>query len=158
MTLTCRTINSKLVRFSKYLLSLTSVGKFSLGLPVCAPNVSAEAILGLKPFKQLLYSAQLKFYVRLSLQNDDRWSKDALLDNVTGGWESPYVKLLGHIRDDLKLQRWPMSMKHVDVILEKHFVTKANEEIQRLCLPALEPVAKRARMDHVDESAESQVI
>ena len=135
-----------------------SVGKFSLGLPVCAPNVSAEAILGLKPFKQLLYSAQLKFYVRLSLQDDDRWSRDALLDNVTGGWESPYVKLLGHIRDDLKLQRWPMSMKHVDVILEKHFVTKANEEIQRLCLPALEPVAKRARMDHVDESAESQVI
>ena len=35
---------------------------------------------------------------------------------------------------------------------------KTNEEILRLSLPSLEPVAKRARMEHVDESLESQVV
>ena len=60
----------------------SSVGKFNLGLPSCAPNISTSVILGLKPFKELLYSAQLKYYVRLSKQPNDRWSKDAFLDNL----------------------------------------------------------------------------
>ena len=38
-----------------------------------------------------------------------------------------------------------------------HFLLKTNSEIERLSTPALEPLAKRARMEHVDESEESQV-
>ena len=135
----------------------SSIGKFSLGLPYCSPNISAEVILGMKPFKQLLYASQLKFYARLSTQDNSRWSKDALLDHVLGGWDSPYIKYLGAIKDEVGMRKWPVNAKHVDVVLNHHFISKSNSEIERLSTPALEPLAKRARMDHVNESEESQV-
>ena len=136
----------------------SSIGKFTLGLPSCAPNVSGAAILGLKPFKQLLYTSQLKYYLRLTRMSADRWAKDALMDNILGGWRSPYVQLLGDIRSEVGLMRWPVSDNHVETVLNNHFLAETNAEIARLALPALEPLAKRARMEHVDESVESQVI
>ena len=135
----------------------SSIGKFALGLPTCSPNVSSEVLLGLKPFKQHLYAAQLKFYVRLSNQSDSRWSKDALLDHVLGGWDSPYIKFLGEIKREIGMLKWPSSARQVDIILDHHFLSATNREIDRLDLPALSPVAKRARMEHVNESHESQV-
>ena len=133
------------------------IGKFTLGLPSCAPNISSFVILGLKPFKQLLYSAQLKFYVRLSKQGDERWSKDALLDHLVGGWESPYLKFLLGIKTEVGMDRWPISEKFVDIVLDYHFVSVVNKEMERLSLPALEPLAKRARMSHTNESEQSKV-
>ena len=136
----------------------SSIGKFSLGLPFCSPNVSAEVILGMKPFKQLLYASQLKFYAKLSTQEDSRWSKDALLDHVLGGWDSPYIKYIGAVKEEVGMRKWPINAKHVDAALNRHFLLKTNSEIERLSTPALEPLAKRARMEHVDESEESQVM
>ena len=133
------------------------VGKFSLGLPPCSPNISSSVILGLKPFKELLYSAQLKFYVRLSKQSNDRWSKDAFLDNICGGWPSPYIKMLGEIKQEVGMFKWPVSNRHVDIILSHHFMEVTNSEIQRLNLPALAPLSKRQRMSFVNESSESKV-
>ena len=133
------------------------VGKFTLGLPSCAPNISSFAILGIKPFKHLLYSAQLKFYVRLSKQGDERWSKDALLDHLVGGWSSPYLKLLLDIKNEVGMDQWPISETFVDIVFDYHFVSVANEELGRLSLPAFEPVSKRMRMSHVNESDVSKV-
>ena len=133
------------------------VGKFNLGLPSCSPNISSSVILGMKPFKELLYSAQLKFYVRLSKQSNDRWSKDAFLDNICGRWPSPYIKMLGEIKQEVGLSKWPVSNRHVDIVLSHHFLEGTNAEIQRLHLPALMPLSKRQRMSHVNESVESQV-
>ena len=135
----------------------SSVGKFNLGLPSCAPNISTSVLLGLKPFKELLYSAQLKFYVRLSKQPNDRWSKDALLDNLSGGWPSPYIKMLGEIKQEVGMFKWPVSTRHVDIVLSHHFMEQTNSEVRRLKLPALAPLAKRQRMCHVNESIESKV-
>ena len=135
----------------------SSVGKFNLGLPACSPNISSTVILGLKPFKQLLYAAQLKFYVRLSNQSRQRWSKDALLDNLSGGWPSPYIKMLSQIKQEVGMVKWPVSNRHVDIVLNHHFLEQTNSEIQRLNLPALVPLSKRQRMNHVDESSESKV-
>ena len=133
------------------------IGKFTLGLPSCAPNISSFTILGIKPFKHLLYSAQLKFYVRLSKQGDERWSKDALLDHLVGGWSSPYLKLLLNIKNEVGMDQWPISETFVDIVLDYHFVSVANEELGRLSLPAFEPVSKRMRMSHVNESDVSKV-
>ena len=149
-------------RFSKQVVDDVSrqqstVGKFTLGLPSCAPNVSTPAILGLKSFREQLYSVQLKYFVRLFNQPDDRWSKDALLANMFGGWISPYLNLLASIRNEIGMVRWPVSLKEVDIGLEYHFLKGTNTEIDRLSLPALEPLPKRRRMDHVNESLESQV-
>ena len=136
----------------------SSIAKFTLGLPSCAPNVSGAAILGLKPVKEILFSSQLKFYLKISQLSDDRWAKDALLDHLEGGWVSPYVKLLSEIKDEVGMFSWPQSVSHIETSLASHFLEKTNEEILRLSLPSLEPVAKRARMEHVDESLESQVV
>ena len=135
----------------------SSIGKFNLGLPTCSPNVSTSVILGLKPFKERLYSAQLKFYVRLSNQSNDRWSKDALRDHSSGDWPSPYLKMLGEIKQEVGMARWPASARHVDIVLSHHFLEGTNSEIRRLDLPALAPLSKRMRMDYVNESLESQV-
>ena len=135
----------------------SAVGKFTLSLPVCAPNVTTLAILGLKSFKEQLYSTQLKYFVKLFTQPDDRWSKDALLDNIFGGWSSPYLNYLASIRNEVGMDRWPVSMREADNVLQYHFLKVTNDEIERLSLPALEPLAKRRRMDHVDESHDSQV-
>ena len=65
---------------------------------------------------------------------------------------------MGEIRFELGLTRWPSSNKEVNLALEAHFVTKNDDEIVRLSLPALEPPLKRARLSFVDESNESQAI
>ena len=150
------------LRFSKQVIEdisrqQSAVGKFTLGLPSCAPNVSTPALLGLKPVKEQIYSVQLKYFVRLINQPDDRWSKDALLDNIFGGWTSPYLNHLASIKNEVGMVRWPMSAREVDIALEYHFTKETNIEIERLSLPALEPLTKRRRMDHVNESLESQV-
>ena len=150
------------MRFSEQVIGEISrqqstVGKFTLGLPSCAPNVSTPAILGIKSFREQLYSMQLKYFVRLFNQPDDRWSKDALLDSIFGGWTSPYLNLLASIRNEVGMVRWPTSNREVDIVLEYHFLKETNMEVERLSLPALEPLTKRRRMDHVNESLESQV-
>ena len=135
----------------------SNVGKFTLGLPKNAPNISTMTILGVKSFKELLYSAQLKYLARLLKQDSRRWSKDAFIDHLQGDWASPYIKYMGEIRFELGLPRWPRCSKEIENVLSHHFLRINNEKIERLSLPALEPLAKRARMDHVNESEDSQV-
>ena len=135
----------------------SAVGKFTLGLPSNAPNISSTSILGVKPFKEALYAAQMKYLVRLFNQSDERWSKDALIDHIKGGWPSPYIKYMGEIRHEVGMVRWPRSVKEILLVLNNHFMRLTNEEISRLSLPALQPLPKRARMDYVNETEESQV-
>ena len=133
------------------------VGKFTLGLQTCAPNVSSAAILGIRSFQEELYSRQLKFMVRLVGQSADRWSKDAYLDHLHGGWPSVYIQYMARVRDEVGMMRWPTSYKHVDIVINQFFLSRTNKELRRLELPALQSVAKRARLDYVNESAASKV-
>ena len=135
----------------------SAVGKFNLGLPLNAPNISSSCILGIKPFRELLYTAQLKYLLRLFNQDSRRWSKDAFLDHLNGTWNSKYIKYMTDLRDEVGLKRWPRSIKEIKLSLEAHFLKRTNVEIDRLDLPALEPLAKRARMEFVNETKESQV-
>jgi hypothetical protein len=41
------------------------VGKYALGLSMCFANISVQVDLGMKPFRQVLYETQLKYYVRV---------------------------------------------------------------------------------------------
>ena len=67
------------------------VAKFALGVPTSFSNVSSQSELGLKPFRQLLYERQLKFFFRLLYLPPDRWAHQALLDHLSGEWTSPYM-------------------------------------------------------------------
>ena len=135
----------------------SSIGKFTLGLPPSAPNISSTTILGVAPFRELLYSMQLKYLARLLNQDQLRWSKDAFMDHIEGDWQSPYVKYLGVICDEVGLLKWPTSAKQVEVVLRCHFMEMNNEAIDRLSLPALRSQDSRLRMGFVNESKESQV-
>ena len=66
-------------------------------------------------------------------------------------------KYMTDLRDEVGLKRWPRSIKEIKLSLEAHFLKRTNDEIDRLDLPALEPLAKRARMEFVNETKESQV-
>ena len=135
----------------------SSIGKFTLGLPPCAPNISSTTILGVAPFRELLYSMQLKYLARLLNQDQLRWSKDAFIDHIEGDWQSPYVKYLGVICEEVGLLKWPTSAQEVEVVLKCHFMEMNNEAIDRLSLPALKSQDSRSRMGFVNESKESQV-
>ena len=133
------------------------MAKFTLGLPVCAPNVSGAALLGVKDVREQIYSTQLKFLVRLRSQDASRWSKDAYIDHIRGGWASPYFAYIARVKEEVGMFRGPVSHKHVDIVLRNHFTREMDKEIRRLDLPALQPLAKRRRMDHVEESEASKV-
>ena len=135
----------------------SALGKFTLGLPPCAPNISSSTVLGMPSFKEQLYSAQLRYLTRLLQQDDRRWSKDAFLDHLLGDWTSPYLKYMGDIQYELKLVKWPSSVGEVKVATESHFNEVNNCAIENLSLPTLRPLNKRMRMRHVNESRESQV-
>ena len=135
----------------------SAVGKFSMGLPVSAPNISTTAILGVAPFKETLYSAQLRYLVKLFKQDDQRWSKDAFLDHFLGNWNSPHLKYMFEIKEELNLLKWPTTTKEVEVALRHHFLEVTNQDIEKLSLPALRPLDRRERMEFANESRESQV-
>ena len=134
-----------------------AVGKFALGLPASAPNVSVEALLKFDPVKAIIYRAQLKFFVRLMEQSSDRWSKDALIDNLSGEWRSPYLAYISSIKQEIGLVRGPVSTKQVDIVLNHHFSQECKKEVRRMGLSALEPLAKRGRHSFICESESSEV-
>jgi hypothetical protein len=135
----------------------TGVGKSVLGLPVSAPNVSVPALLGVKSFREVLYTAQLKFLVRLQSQDVHRWSHDAYLDHLYGGWVSPFISNIAGIKREIGMVRGPVSVHHVDIVTSYHFLKMLNDSISASNLPALRRLSKRVRSDHVNETSNSQV-
>ena len=134
-----------------------AVGKFALGLPVSAPNVSAEALLNMTPVKASVFKAQLKFFARLTNQSRDRWSKDALLDHLSGKWRSPYMSYISSIKQEVGLVRGPVSKKQVEIVVDHHFSQACRKEVRRMGLSAMEPLPKRGRHAFICESEASEV-
>ena len=135
----------------------SSLGKSALGLPRTAPNLSTELLLGMKSVKHVLYASQLKFYLRVQKQQSSRWSKDALLDHLRGSWHSPYIKYIHEVKKEVGMFRGPVSSRHVDLVLNFHFLRGLNEKASNTNLPALMRVPELCVANHVDESIESQV-
>ena len=129
-----------------------------LGLPKGTPNLVGEALLGLKSFKEVLYTAQLKFFVHMSNQKTQRWSKDMLLANLYNGWDSPYLHYIAQIKREVQMIRGPVSRKHVDIVLGHHFLKDLNSSILALNLPALDIGSKRTHTRHVNETEPSSVL
>jgi hypothetical protein len=136
----------------------SAVAKSTLGLPVCAPNVCTQAVLGIRSVKHTVWAAQLKYFVRLCAQDEQRWSKDAFLDHLTGSWTSPYMKHITVMKRTLGIVAGPRSVRDVFLILNNYFLGVANKKIFELNLPALDPMHKLCRLPGVNESDQSQVV
>ena len=129
-----------------------------MGLLTSAPNLSGEALLGLKPFKEVLYSTQLNFFFRLLNQGNNRWSKDAFLSNIRNGWKSPYIGYIAKIMKEVNMWRAPVSLKHIEIVTGHYFMRQLNLKIASLNLPVLQTQKTRCRAKHMNESDESKVI
>ena len=153
----CKIVPFTVGAFQEIERQQSAMGKSALGLPRTAPNLSTEVLLGMKSVKQIL-SSQLKFYLRIQKQDNSRWSKDALLDHLRGAWHSPYIKYIHEIKEEVGMVRGPVSFRHVDLVLNFHFLRRLNEKIFDINLPGLMQVSKLGAANRVDESMESQVV
>ena len=133
------------------------VMKEALNLPLSTPAVGVQALLGTKTFKELMYTTQLKFYLRLINQKATRWSKDAFLDHLQGGWRSPYTALIARIKREVGMVRDPVTVKDIKLVVDFHFLRQLNQGILELGLPALRRVEQRIRMPFINESEASKV-
>ena len=136
----------------------SAVAKDMLGLPVSAPNVTAQVILGLKTFRHKLYQIQLKYFLRVNNMEKGRWAKDAMDSHILGKWISPYMMNITKIMMDVGMAGRTVSKKYIDITLDHHFITQTNRKIEKLNLPTLHAIDKLYLMDHVQEGAESQVL
>ena len=134
-----------------------AVAKSLTGLPLSAPNLVAQTVLGLKYFRHKLYEAQLKFFLRVCKLDRTRWSRDAMECHLGGGRVSPYIANIAMIKMEVDMVAGPISKRHVEIALDRHFLGVVNARIFAMDLPALEPNDKFVIMDHVGESTESQV-
>ena len=135
----------------------SAVAKNVTGLSVSAPNLAAQVVLGLKMFRHKMFEAQLKFYLRVCSLERGRWSRDAMECHLAGKWVSPYMAYINKTKMEVGMVAGPRSSRHVELVLNHHFVRVVNERIFAMDLPALKPIDKFSMMQHVEESDESQV-
>ena len=78
--------------------------------------------------------------------------------HLSGRWVSPYIAHITRIKMEVGMVQGPVSNKHVDLVLNYHFLRKTNEKIKQMNLPALHPIDAFKLREHVEESEESQVL
>ena len=78
--------------------------------------------------------------------------------HLAGRWISPYIAHITKVKMEVGMVAGPISKRHVEIVLDHHFLAVTNAKISALHLPALEPIDKFAVMGHVEESDESQVL
>ena len=132
------------------------IAKFALGISSTCPNVCAQTELGLKPFKQLLYECQLKFYFRALYLHEDRWVHQALLDHLSGDWTSPYVTYITSIRAQLGIFSPVPAPSIMKKLVGEYFLAKTNECVSTLRW--FQPLKKFSRASYVCENESSAVL
>jgi hypothetical protein len=136
----------------------SQVAKYALGLPVGAANVCAQAELGMKSFRQILFEHQLKFYVRTLSLVDTRWVKQALLDHLSLSWRSPYMDYMFRVRTELGLYELPVNHTVLVKTISSHFVKQFNDKLSTLSLPWLRPIKVLKRLPYTKEGLSSETI
>ena len=134
------------------------VAKYALGVPLSTANTCAQTELGMKPFRQVLYESQLKYYVRVLGLDSERWVKQALLDHLSLSWRSPYLQYLNRIRMELGLFSLPMEPGKLERAVSSYFIGKLNADVGSLALPWIRPVKKLRRMRYTREGLASEAI
>ena len=136
----------------------SQVAKFALGLPSSAANVCAQLDLGMKPFRQVLYESQLKFYIRVLRLPERSWSRQAIADHFSLQWKSPYLDYILKIRREMGLMELPMAVPRLLRFTSNYFVTLTNSTLSGLSLPWLEPVKRFVRQSYTCEGVASKTL
>ena len=136
----------------------SQVAKFILGVPVSTANVCAQTELGLKSFRHLLYERQLRFYLRVLYLPRTRWVNIALMDHLSGDWDSKYYTYICKLRSKLLLFEIPPSIKVLKSLLFAWFLECANQKILQCSLPWVPQLTSLSRASHVCENEHSSAI
>ena len=134
------------------------VAKYALGVPLSTAGTCAQTELGMKPFRQALYEAQLQYYVRVLGLEDSRWVKQALLDHLSTSWESPYVKYINKVRVELGLVSLPLYETKLKKVINDYFIDRLNGDIGGFALPWIRPVVRLRRFRYAREGTASETI
>ena len=126
------------------------IAKFALGVKSTCLNICAQTEMGLKPFKQLLYECQLKFYFRALYLPKDRWAHQALLDHLSGAWESPYIVYITNIRTMLGMFSPVPAPSVMKCLVGEYFLKQMN--INLSSLRWISPLKKLSRCLYVCEN------
>ena len=132
------------------------VAKFALGLPSSAPNFCAQTELGWKPFRQMLFERQIKFYFRVLFLDDSRWVHQALLDHLSGTWSSPYLTYISDVRSKLGIFSAPFQPVLWKRLSYKYFLSITNTKISPNWW--LKPLEGFEKLHYVSESKWSTII
>ena len=134
----------------------SQVAKFALGIPSSSPNICAQTELGLKPFKQLLFEYQLKFYFRALFIDQNRWVHQALIDHLSGAWTSPYLQHIARIRGTLGIFSPVPAPTQMKSITGAYFLAQINTITSSIS--SLLPIENLSRSYYVCENQNSSVI
>ena len=132
------------------------ISKFALGLSLTSPNICAQTELGLKPFRQLLYECQLKFYFRALHAHEERWVHQALMDHLSGDWHSPYLAHISNIRGTMEMFTPIPAPSLMKSHCSEYFLSMVNCNISSY--PWILPLQRLARSSYVCENECSTVI
>ena len=130
----------------------SKLAKIILGLGQYAPNVCAQTELGLKPFRQLLWQHQLKYYMRLIALPESRWVSRTIQDHLSGEWQSPYVAYIARVREQLGLYQMPPTEKILKLHMDEWFLGATNRRLSSLSLPCVAPLVSWGRQPYVYEN------
>ena len=134
------------------------IAKYALSLPLGTAGVCAQVDLGMKPFRQLLYEHQLKFYIRVLNMDEKRWVHQALLDHLSSQWSSPYIDYMLRVRTYLGLYELPMTTSTLLGFMDKFFLNLTNTKLSGLSLPWLSPIKKFGRLEYTREGMASATL
>ena len=128
------------------------LAKRSLGLPITAHNASAEILLGLPRFQEVVYNMQLKFYIRVLAMDPKRFAYQAMMEHMNGGWASKYLEYLTDVRMKLGAVRLPASPAQVEELTRSYFLADLNRRITSAStLEGMRPVEKLVRARNARE-------
>ena len=132
------------------------VAKFVLGIGLSSPNICAQTELGLKPFRQLLFERQLRFYFRALYLHEDRWVNQALQEHLSGDWPSPYLQYISNIRGLLGIFSPVPAPSQMKSLVGDYFLAKINTNISSF--DWVYEVKKLSKASYVCEDENSSVI
>ena len=89
-------------------------------------------MLGAPTFKQMIYTAQLKAFLRMTQLASSRYAAQALLEHEVGGWKSPYLENMARIQMDLGILQLPPAKENIDKVVESLFERRLKEKVESL--------------------------
>ena len=104
----------------------------TLNLPQACPGVAAQLLLGAPTFKQMIYTLQLKAFLRLTQLPSTRYAAHALLEHEVGGWKSPYLENMAKIQMDLGILQLPPTKENIENVVENLFKKRLKEKVELL--------------------------